>query len=52
MNKPQVFVFANCLPKMSKLTSSKWLIKTIKNMELIDYQEDDNHKIITISVSK
>ena len=52
INKPKIFVFANCLSKMSKLTSSKWLIKTIKNMELIDYQEDDNHKIITISVLK
>jgi len=42
MNKPHVFVFAYCLPKMSKLTSSKWLIKTIKNMQLIDYQENSD----------
>lgn len=37
MNKPHVFVFANCLPKFSEMTSNRWLIKTIKDLHLVDY---------------
>jgi len=37
MNKPHIFVFANCLPVFKEMTSERWIIKTIKNMELIDY---------------
>jgi len=38
MNKPHVFVFANCLPIMDKLTANRWIIKTVANDELIDYE--------------
>jgi len=37
-NKPHVLVLANCLPKETALTSSRWMLKTINNeMELVDY---------------
>jgi len=39
MNKPHIFVFANCLPVMNKLTKSRWILKTIVENELIDYIE-------------
>jgi len=39
-NKPHVLVLANCLPKETALTSSRWMLKTINNeMELIDYHD-------------
>ena len=36
-NKPHIVVLANGLPKLSCLTSSRWLIYTITNYELIPY---------------
>lgn len=39
-NKPHVLVLANCLPKESALTKSRWIIKAIDNdYRLIDYTE-------------
>lgn len=41
--KPHIFVFANCLPLMEKLTKSRWIIYTIdENMNLINYEEPKN----------
>lgn len=38
-NKPHVLVLANCLPKFSAMTSSRWIIKTIneETLELRDH---------------
>lgn len=40
-NKPHVVVLSNCLPKMSMLTSSRWIVKTINKdtLDLEDYVE-------------
>jgi|UniRef100_UPI0040488E17 hypothetical protein len=42
-NKPHVLVLANCLPKMSAMTSSRWIIKTINkdSLTLEDYNGYD-----------
>jgi hypothetical protein len=42
-NQPHIIVLANCKPIISKLTKSRWIIKTINNnLELVDYIEDDD----------
>lgn len=42
-NKPHVIVFANCKPLYSKLTKSRWVMKTINDKkELIDMKIDDS----------
>lgn len=39
-NPPHVLVLSNCLPKVSALTSSRWILKTIDNqLNLVDYEE-------------
>lgn len=43
-NKPHVIVLANCLPIMSKMTRSRWILKEIKDGRLIDYVEE--HKLV------
>ncbi len=51
-NKPHVLVFANCLPKLDKLTKSRWKVFAIENLQLVPYvidsEEEDYLEIMTL----
>lgn len=49
-NKPHVIVLANCLPVSKKLTASRWILKTIKNNELIDFKEEIINEISDLDI--